>query len=123
MKEQNTEFLIGGLGVQEFGERINSDDNIRLIDIRDPIELEMLGILEWAERITYNSPDFIERLDELPRDQKYYIYCNSGNRTGHTLQIMQQMWFEHVVHLDGGIQAWLQNNKTVQRCEEGRDFC
>ena len=122
MTEQNNSY-IGSLGVKEFEERISTDTDIRLIDIRDPIELEMLGVLDWAERITYNSPDFVDRLDALPRDQKYYIYCNSGNRTGHTLQIMQQMWFEYVVHLDGGIQAWLRNNKTVQRCEEGRDFC
>jgi len=41
--------------------------------------------------MSYNSPDFIEKLDALPRDEKYYIYCNSGNRTGHTLKIMEQM--------------------------------
>lgn len=45
MTEQNTSF-IGSIGIQELEERIQSEENIRLIDIRDPIELEMLGVLE-----------------------------------------------------------------------------
>lgn len=122
MTEQNTSF-IGSIGIQELEERIQSEENIRLIDIRDPIELEMLGVLEWAERITYNSPDFREKLEALPRDEKYYIYCNSGNRTNHTLQIMQQMWFQYAVHLDGGIQAWLRAGKKVDVCNWEENLC
>lgn len=119
MKAQNTEYMIWSLWVQEFQEKIQSEEEgVRLIDIRDPIELEMFGMLAWAERITYNSPNFIETLEVLPRDERYYIYCNSGNRTNHTLQIMQEMWFEYVMHLDGGIQAWMKAGKKVEQVKD-----
>jgi len=119
MKTQNLEYAIWNLWVEDFQERIESEEEgIRLIDIRDPIELEILGVLKWAELITYNSPNFIEKLEILPRNQKYYIYCNSGNRTNHTLQIMQQMGFEYVMHLDGGIQAWIKAGKKVEQVRD-----
>lgn len=111
----NAQWDTSTLDVDDFEFQIQHDINVRLIDIRDPIELEILGMLAWAARITYNSPDFIEKLEILPRHKKYYIYCNSGNRTNHTLQIMQQMGFEYVTHLDGGIQAWMKAGKKVEQ--------
>lgn len=42
----------------------------------------------------------------LDPDDTYLLYCRSGNRSGQTAALMQQLGFENVYDMDGGVVAY-----------------
>lgn len=76
-----------------------------VLDVRTPEEFAQ-GHLDGAVMIDFYRDDFSDRLAELDRDVPYLLYCRSGNRSGQTLAIMEQLGFRDVADVDGGITAW-----------------
>ncbi len=72
-----------------------------IIDVRTPDEFSA-GHIESAVNIDYYAADFKESLSALDKSKTYLIYCRSGNRSGRTLSIMQDMDFSKVYNLNGG---------------------
>jgi len=90
------------------------EEEVVLIDVRTPAEFAQ-GHIEGAVNADfYDSENFENYLYELDRDQKYMIYCRSGNRSGQTLQVMKDKGFAEVTNLDGGISLWMAENFTVE---------
>lgn len=80
-------------------------EGLVVLDVRTPEEFAE-GHLEGATMIDFYSPDFRDRLAELDPDQPYLIYCRSGNRSGQTRAILEELEFGDVADVDGGIVAW-----------------
>ncbi|MDJ0954028.1 MAG: rhodanese-like domain-containing protein [Acidimicrobiia bacterium] len=89
-------------------------DDLVILDIRTPEEFAA-GHLAGAINIDYYAADFEARLGELDTNVPYVMYCNSGNRSGNTLPLMDAIGFEEVYELDGGIQAWLSAGEPVEQ--------
>jgi phage shock protein E len=71
-----------------------------LIDVRTPAEVAE-GALEGAIAIDLQGPDFAAAVDELPRDDAYFVYCRSGNRSGQAIEIMRELGFTDLVNGGG----------------------
>lgn len=52
------------------------------------------------------TPGFKKQIQNLPKGKAYYLYCRSGNRSGHACDIMADLGFEKVYNLAGGIVSW-----------------
>ncbi len=89
-------------------------DDITLIDLRTAEEVAA-GYIEGASQLDFYAADFEQRLESLPREGHYLIYCNSGNRSGTALRMMKDLGFEQVTELDGGIQAWISSDQPLIR--------
>ena len=76
-----------------------------VLDVRTPEEFAE-GHLEGAVLVDFYDADFAEQLTALDPEVPYLVYCRSGNRSGQTLSIMQDLGFESAVDVDGGIVAW-----------------
>jgi len=100
---------------EKFEELISSNE-YTIIDIRNPEELEATWYIKWSLNIVYYYPWFLDEIKKLDRNKKYLIYCNSWNRTTHTLEIMKYLWFKEAYHLSWWIISWLENNKSVTYC-------
>lgn len=58
-----------------------------LIDVREPLELEMDGYIEGATNIPLG--EVVDRKDEiLGLDKPVVLFCRSGNRSGKALEIL-----------------------------------
>ncbi len=77
-----------------------------VLDVRTPDEFDE-GHLDRATLLDFYRDDFADQLAELDRDLPYLLYCRSGNRSGQTLAMMEQLGFTDVTEIDGGINAWL----------------
>ena len=64
------------------------------------------GHLEGAVLVDFYDADFAEQLGTLDTEVPYLVYCQSGNRSGQTLGVMEQLGFTSAVDVDGGILAW-----------------
>lgn len=80
-------------------------DDLVILDVRTPEEFAE-GHIDDAIMIDFYSDDFADQLAGLDPDVPYVLYCRSGNRSGQTLAIMEQLGFTSVQDVDGGAIAW-----------------
>lgn len=76
-----------------------------ILDLRTPKEFAS-GHIAGAVMLDYYSPGFQKGLRQLDRSKRYLIYCRTGNRSGRTLRLIDQMGFKSVYHLKDGIVDW-----------------
>lgn len=82
-----------------------------VLDVRTPMEYEM-GHIPGSRNIDISGPEFATAIDALDRDQPYALYCRSGSRSASAIQLMDQMGFSHVGHLEMGLLDWDGELKT-----------
>jgi rhodanese-related sulfurtransferase len=76
-----------------------------ILDVRTPAEYAE-GHIAGAINIDFYSSEFEETVKALDRDDTYFIYCRSGNRSGQARNLMEGLGFAVVYNLSGGINAW-----------------
>jgi len=85
---------------------LQDDPEFVLLDIRTVPEVDA-GHLSGAVALDFYSDTFRDDLAVLNRDLIYLIYCRTGNRTGQTYEIMEELGFEQVYDMGGGITQWI----------------
>lgn len=94
--------------------------NAVLVDIRDAPELEESGRIPGSVHIPRGMLEF--RADTsspyhqppLDPSRRVILHCASGGRSALAAQALQEMGYEHVSHLDGGINAWKEAGKSTE---------
>jgi rhodanese-related sulfurtransferase len=76
-----------------------------VLDVRTPGEFEA-GHIAGARNIDMYDADFLDTIKSLDRGKPYALYCRSGSRSGMAVQLMEQLGFEAVGHLEGGLLDW-----------------
>ncbi len=71
-----------------------------LIDVRTPMEYNAEH-LAGARNIDLSSPDFQKKIEALPKDKTYLLYCRSGARSGQAERVMNGLGY--TVHNIGGL--------------------
>lgn len=79
---------------------------LALLDVRTPEEFDA-GHLAGATNVDFYAAEFTAQLDALDKEQPYFVYCRSGNRSAQTIEIMRDLGFSEVYELEGGILSWL----------------
>ncbi len=80
--------------------------DIMLVDVREPYEWNQ-GHLEGATHIPMGQ--LHRKLDSIPRDRDVVLYCRSGTRSAHALEMLRGAGYHRAKHLKGGILAWLRD--------------
>ncbi len=94
----------GGLSPAEFNKQITSEE-VKLIDVRTPEEYNE-GYIKGAINIDWNAGDFETAVTQFGKDQKIYLYCKSGTRSGNAFDLLKKLGYKNVFNLNGGITAW-----------------
>ncbi|MCG8476705.1 MAG: rhodanese-like domain-containing protein [Cytophagales bacterium] len=76
-----------------------------LLDVRTSAEFEQ-GKMPNAVNIDWYSESFKEKVRQLPKEKTIFVYCRSGRRSSKAVRAMQQLGFEHVMNVEGGLRAW-----------------
>ena len=96
-----------GISVVELDERRRSRDDVVVIDVREPMELEIASI---PDTVHVPMNDVPGRLDEIralaDNDKDVVVMCHSGHRSMMVARFLQQNGLERVFNLTGGIDAW-----------------
>ena len=87
----------------ELAERLRSSSPPKVIDVREPHELEISRI-EGAVNIPLGQ--LAARLSELDSAQESVVVCRSGSRSARALDLLASAGFRRVKNLRGGINAW-----------------
>ena len=84
----------------------NPPEDLVILDVRTPEEFAE-GHIEGAVMIDFYEEDFADQLAELDPDVPYLLYCRSGNRSGQTAVLLEDLGFSDVADVDGGVVGWL----------------
>lgn len=76
-----------------------------ILDVRTLSEFKD-GHLENAENLDFYSDTFKDELGKMDKNKTYLIYCKTGNRSGKSLKIMDEMGFTEVYNMLGGYKDW-----------------
>ncbi len=76
----------------------------KLIDVRNPDELRMVGHIPQAENIPL--PEFMHAASSWERDQPLVIMCASGGRSSRAVGALLASGFTNVASLEGGMFGW-----------------
>ena len=91
---------------EEWAEKIQTDEQAVILDVRTPEEVEE-GHIPGAIHIDfYLGQGFLDGLEELDPTKNYYVYCRSGNRSGQACAVMQSRGFSNTFNLPGGMLDW-----------------
>lgn len=100
------------LSQEEWKSKLDSTEDSVILDVRTPAEWSE-GIIPNAKKIDFlDSANFIKNIEQLDKNKTYFVYCRSGNRSGQTCQIMNQLGFKNSYNLMGGMMEW--KGETVQ---------
>ncbi len=92
--------LLDGLVEQvSWEEALNRPENTLLIDAREPWEIEKRGSTPGA--VFFELDKLRDHLDELPRDKRLYVYCQTGVRSYVACRILKQHGFD-CINVSGG---------------------
>jgi molybdopterin/thiamine biosynthesis adenylyltransferase/rhodanese-related sulfurtransferase len=86
-------------------EMLDREDNIFLIDVREPNEYEILSI-PGATLIPKDQFLTGSALERLPQDKRIVLHCKSGARSAEVLAVVKNAGFADAVHVGGGVLAW-----------------
>ena len=85
---------------------LDCDDNIFLVDVREPNEYEIVSI---PGAVLIPKDQFLTgaALERLPQDRRIVLHCKSGVRSAECLAVVQNAGFSDAVHLGGGVLSWV----------------
>lgn len=90
---------------QEEFKTLRKQPGVFILDVRTPLEANK-GKISGAIEIDFRSAGFKEKINTLPKDKEYLVYCQSGGRSSKTAKMMMEMGFSKVYNLLGGYGDW-----------------
>lgn len=123
MKQHSPQFLkvvaqaksrINEITVQTLKEKIDNQEPLRLIDVREDQEW-LMGCIPGAMHM---SKGIIERDIEksIPEPQTpIVLYCSGGFRCALVADSLQQMGYSQVYSLDKGMQGWIDAGYELEK--------
>jgi len=90
----------------ELKDMLDRDENILLIDVREPNEYEIVSI-PGATLIPKGEFLSGAALEKMPQDKRIVLHCKSGQRSAEVLAVVKDAGFSDAVHVGGGVLAWI----------------
>ncbi|MCU7494490.1 MAG: MBL fold metallo-hydrolase [Ignavibacteria bacterium] len=94
------------LSVGDLAGMIEKGEDLLLLDVREPFELLAFGMLPGVKNIP--TGEITGRINEIPKDKKVVVICQSGNRSYEVSHYLSKKGFSNIFNLQGGTSAWMQ---------------
>lgn len=107
------------LSATELHSRLAQGDDLQLVDVREPAELELAALGHPVVHLPLSrSGEWVERIDALiDRERPVVVLCHAGVRSWQfAAWLIETQGFTDVWNLQGGIDAWsVEVDGTVPR--------
>ena len=88
----------------ELSNRMNTEEDVQLIDVRQPDENAFASI-EGAKLIPLG--EIVRRMDELDPNRETILHCKAGGRSAQAIEMLKKAGYTgELRNLKGGITAW-----------------
>jgi rhodanese-related sulfurtransferase len=94
---------MNSITVSELKQKIDSKEDIQLIDVREPYEHSGFNI--GGKLIPLG--EIVQHIDKIATDKPVILYCRKGIRSQVAIQRLQEKFpFTNLINLIGGTEAW-----------------
>lgn len=92
------------ISVAELKSRLDKGESFHLVDVREPWEYDEFNI--GAKNLPLSSfMSFIPELEDW-KEEEIVIHCKMGGRSMQAVAILEQMGFNNVKNVTGGMEEW-----------------
>jgi rhodanese-related sulfurtransferase len=111
------------LSPQEAQQRMQQDPNALVIDVREPTDLQPLGVIPGAINIPLGVlpiradqelPEHLRDARLQDRSRPVITTCGGGGQAALAAKLLKDMGFEKVAMIDGGTTGWKNAGLPVQ---------
>lgn len=102
-----TSNLMKSISVVELKALLDQNQDLALIDVRNPAEVEV-AVIAGSELIplsTLESEEVIERIQAIAASRTVYVHCKLGGRSAKAVELLASHGID-AVNVEGGIDAW-----------------
>jgi rhodanese-related sulfurtransferase len=99
------------LDVDSLKQRLDAGEDVFVLDVRRPEELEQEGLIEGSVNIPID--DLEARMAEVPKDKPLAIYCHVGGRASRAAGLLRENGYTEPIEY-GGITAWKEKGYEVE---------
>ncbi len=101
-EEKPVETTVPEIEVEELKRKLDSGENIFVLDVREPHEYQICNIGGYLIPLG----ELPKRVNELDTSREIVAHCRSGARSAKAVSFLRQAGFKKVSNLAGGILAW-----------------
>ena len=94
----------GEATVEELKTRLDNEDDVFVLDVREPGEFQICRI---PESTLIPLGELPSRLSELKGRNEMIVHCKSGVRSAKAVKLLHEAGFPNAKNLRGGILAWI----------------
>lgn len=94
---------------------LSSNPDIVVLDVRTPAEHAEGHLPGTVVNVDFKADNFREEAAKLDRDTAYLVHCRSGGRSTSSLEILEELGFKEIHHLDGGVLAWTESGEVLEK--------
>ncbi|MEN8176099.1 MAG: rhodanese-like domain-containing protein [Pseudomonadota bacterium] len=106
--------MINEIDVAELKARMDSGEDIELLDIRSDAEVAQ-GVLPQGKHLPMHLIPL--KMQDFPKDKEVVLYCRTGARSYHACAYLMQQGVTNCVNLRGGIMDWARHGYEIARFE------
>lgn len=88
------------ISTEEFKEKRAETKGV-IIDVRTQDEYDEGHLTETDHQYDLTNGEFQSQLENFDKDETYYLYCRTGNRSGQAARIMKNSGFDKVYNVGG----------------------
>lgn len=88
------------ISTKEFKEKRAEIEGV-IIDVRTQSEYDEGHLTETDHQYDFTNGEFQSQLQNFDKEETYYLYCRTGNRSGQAARIMRNAGFENVYNVGG----------------------
>ncbi len=101
------------ISTQEVIDKVRAGENLFILDVREPGELQENGHITGAVNIPVK--DVAKRVAELPGnfDSPIVVVCESGIRSAHAVIYLRAYGYNNVTNLEFGMREWVREGLPV----------
>ena len=100
--------------------------DVQVVDIRDVRERRKLGFIPGSTHVPrgmlefWLDPTSHYHTGKIDPTKRIIVYCAGGQRSALAADVLREMGFPDVAHLDVGFNGWASAGRSVEREAEGR---
>ena len=94
-------------------EKEANNSNFIILDVRTPNEYKEEH-LENAQLLNVKSTYFVDELEKMDKNKKYFVYCRRGKRGRIAVNLMKKQGYIDVHNITGGINKWKSKKLPVK---------
>jgi rhodanese-related sulfurtransferase len=89
-----------------------SADEVKHVQSKEAAELIAKGNIIVLD---VRTPDEYAEGAKLDKSKTYLVHCQAGGRSTKSLEPLQALGFEHLIHLDDGFGGWKDANLPIKK--------